>query len=161
MKKYIHYGITADEFDKKKVTERVNALFSKPDRGFWASPVNTDWGWKDWCTCNDFRMDTDAFDKSFRFRIDKKAKILRVRNEDDIMPFVIPDNDPFYKRLTWGRCKTSIGDRLDRDRLYETFDGMELFLSENYYMHEGIFNSWDCDSIVIWNPDVILPIKEV
>ena len=154
MKQYIHYG--ASMLDKSKVLEIKDwAIRSKPNKGLWASPVNADWGWKDWCESNDFRMDT--FSESFRFRVDKKAKILRVRCEEDILPFVIFDEHVIYRGMLG--CKTDICDSLNREKLYERFDGIELFISDNYYMHDGIFNSWDCDSIVVWNPKVILPIK--
>ena len=158
MKQYIHYG--ASMLDKSRVSETRKGyiLKSKPDKGLWASPVNAEWGWKDWCEAEDFRMDT--FSESFRFRIDKKAKILRVRCEEDILPFVIFDTDETINRFRGMLgCKTEISDELDLERLYRMFDGIELFLSNDYSMHNGIFNSWDVDSIVVWNPNVILPIK--
>ena len=39
----------------------------------------------------------------------------------------------------------------------EGYDALELFISDNYYtLHHGVFNTWDCDSIVIWNPEIII-----
>ena len=96
---------------------------------------------------------------SFRFTLTDSAKILEVHKEEDILDYVITNQDSLqFRRYTHNL--TDICDYLDTEKLYSEFDGIELFLSDNYSMHDGIFNSWDCDSIVVWNPDVIIPIKE-
>lgn len=44
---YIHYGhkhFEVNEFEPIRNRE----LFPKPFGGFWASPVNAEYGWKDW-----------------------------------------------------------------------------------------------------------------
>ena len=144
-KEYIHYG--ASHFSKEKFAEvkAKNHNWSwanKPDFGFWASPVETHWGWKDWCEGNDFRL--DSFDKSFKFRLKNGSRILKVRMNADIAPF-------FYrKRDSW--CEYGI----KFHEIMKKYDGMELIHGDHYgELHYGVFNTWDCDSIVIWNPNII------
>ena len=151
MKKYIHFG--SDTYDPGLVTEvQKQTIRLKPDKGLWGSPVSSHFGWKDWCLDERFRLDT--FDKYFMFRIDKKAKILRIHREEDILPFIIKDELALHFQLT------SILDKLDRDKIYSKFDGMELYIADNWSMHDGMFYTWDCDSICVWNPDVILPMRK-
>ena len=155
MKEYIHYGHT--EFNLDEVQKSVPSIKSKPDKGIWASPVDTDWGWKDWCESEDWSCSDMSV--SFRFILTDSAKILEVHKEEDILDYVITNQDSLqFRRYTHNL--TDICDYLDTEKLYSEFDGIELFLSDNYSMHDGIFNSWDCDSIVVWNPDVIIPIRE-
>lgn len=44
-------------------------------------------------------------------------------------------------------------DRINFDKLKnEGYSGLELFISDDYFrLHTGVFNTWDCDSIVVWN----------
>jgi len=148
-KKYIHYGHS--KFDPIYVRYEVHPLACKPNMGLWASPVDTDWGWKDWCeseqwSCSDMNL-------HFYFTLSDSAKIFEVHSEDDILPYLISTGTPTF-------TKTSIGDGIDFDRIFrEGYDGMELFISEDYSMHDGVFNVWDCDSIVVWNPDVIQEVE--
>lgn len=151
MKCYVHYG--ADQYNKDLVEIRKSwTIPAKPDKGLWASPLDADYGWKDWCQGEDFRLET--LDASFKFVIKDSANILHVHSEKDILPYVIPCEYRFC--IT----ETSSLDKLDQELLYSKFDGIELHLSDNYSMHNGIFNTWDCDSICVWNPDVIIPLEK-
>ena len=153
MKKYIHYG--ANEFDKEKLCNIYKEETGDKPNGLWGSPLSSEYGWKEWCLWQEFR--TERLKESFKFRIDKKAKILRVRREEDILSFVI--KDPYNRREPLDGCKTCrFFDQLDLKRIYKTFDGME-YIDSDWRLYSGMFNSWDVDSIVIWNPNVILPIK--
>ena len=125
----------------------------KPRYGLWASPTDADYGWRQWIESEDFRVD-EYTQSSFEFDLSSGARILHIYSEDDIMPFIIKDKEfgMFFM------SKTAIGDRIDFDRIAGDYDGLELHLSDNYgELHDSIFYTWDCDSIVIWNPDVIIP----
>jgi len=50
--KLIHYGSTS--FDPKKFNPVLNS-YIKPTGGLWTSPIDSEFGWKDWCTAEDFR----------------------------------------------------------------------------------------------------------
>ena len=150
---YVHYG--HEEFDPYMCTQRVQALKSKPDMGLWASREDADFGWKDWCIGEEYKI--ESLDTHFDFILAQNANILEVHSESDILKYIKKNKDSrVFKYPTYGL--TDILDELDIERLYKDFDGIELFISEDYNtMHFGIFNSWDCDSICVWNPSVIIP----
>ena len=147
MREYISY--LGEEFDTKYIATQLNLNFqssiNKPLYGLWASPVNAKYGWKEFCINNLIGLDP----VHFRFTLKYYAKIFYIDNLEDV------EKLPFYGN----------GDIfIDFDKLREDgYDGMELtnprighyFISKK----EECFNSWDCESIVIWNPDIIVPIE--
>lgn len=144
MKKiFIHYGTENFSLEKfEDIKKKRKYCLNKPAYGLWASPVNTNWGWKDWCKSENYRI--DSFGKSFRFRLKNGSKILTVRMIRDIEPFLKREaNDPFYGRIQFSE-------------IMKKYDGLELIHGDHYMeLHDGPFYTWDCDSIVIWNPGVI------
>jgi hypothetical protein len=55
---------------------------------------------------------------------------------------------------------TDLDDELDLEKLYAEFDGMELFISEDFeHLHNGMFNLWDVDSICVWNLALVRPLE--
>ena len=73
MNKYIHYGNR--EFLTSKFNPIKNRLdLGKPSGGLWASPVNSPFGWRDWCECESFREYED--DDCFIFSLKDNAKVL-------------------------------------------------------------------------------------
>ena len=145
---YIHYG--SDHFEKDKLLSTMNPAykyrrFDKP-HGLWASPVKSDLGWKNWCENEDYA--TEKLDESFTFTL-KTCRVLHIRRPGDIEPYL--EKVPPYKGQLFDHWK------LNLSKIYKNFDAMELHLSENWRLHDtDIFYSWDVDSIVIWNPDVIV-----
>ena len=140
MERYIHYG--HKEFDPQKFQEIKNQpMLPKPKGGLWASPVNAEYGWKDWCEAENFR-DCNS-EESFLFRLKDVAKVYHIRSMQDVksMPLIetgittyyVPD---FEKMLTDG------------------WDAIELHLSECQELYWELYG-WDCDSILIMNKDII------
>ena len=144
MKKlYIHYG---NEFNRDKFHPIKNyRSWTKPSGGFWASNINSDFGWKDWV--EDSEMDdTFSLEKSFIFSLKEGSKVLFIESKEDLKN--IPqrkDNsgimflpDQFY---------------IDFEKLYKDgWDAVEVKIKNLYWDLYG----WDCDSIVIMNPDIII-----
>ena len=56
-------------------------------------------------------------------------------------------------------CSTYVVHKLREDG----YDGVELFdpiIGHRFIdKYELSFNAWDCESIVIWNPDIIIPVE--
>lgn len=157
MIKYVTYGITKDKFSREKFHEVHKTLPCKPLYGLWRSRVDAEYGWKDWCTDSGFRECSDV--NKMEFVLTKGSKILEVHREADILPYIVSrlpqfDYSPF-QRLE--NRSTSIMDIINFDKLEdEGYDGLELFISDDYLrLHNGVFNTWDCDSIVVWNFDAI------
>lgn len=150
-KQYIHYGSSCfdlDIFNEKKANPHNSSHLNKPPYGFWASPIGSDyWTWRDWCESEDYH--TDRLDKSFKFTLTKKAKILIVRSREDIFPYLISNNILERKIIDFNSIMTS-------------FDGMELIHGNRYLeLHDNEFYTWDVDSIVIWNPYIIVPMNKI
>lgn len=151
-KAYIHYG--SEKFDMDKFLEIKdrgllnpgrNTCINKPDYGFWASPIDTDFGWKEFCVNEDFR--TDRLSESFTIELSDDAKVFTVTKLDDI------PSDYIFRKNRYGAEYYN----LNFDRIMKDYDAMELIHSDGHYseLHNDLFYSWDVDSIVIWNPQII------
>ena len=152
MKEYIHYGHT--KFHKGCFKPIKNTEFwTKPNGGLWASPVDTKYGWKDWCHSNEFRECKE--DNMFKFILSENSKVLHLYSINDLKDLPICFSDKFYDtRMVY----------LDFEILSSEYDAIELHLSEEKY--ESFMDSlyyklygWDCDSILIMNPDIICEIQ--
>lgn len=151
---YIHYN--SDMYDQDRlrramVNKHKNSRYDKP-KGLWASPENSKWDWKSWCIAEDFYV--EKLDKNFRFKLSPDAKILRLNK--------IEEADRY---ITWIDNRTI---ELNLPLIYNNFDAMEVSYSSDYHFGSvwfddsreviNLFNSWDVDSICVWNPDVIMPV---
>ena len=146
---YITFG--SSEYKPDMLRSAVCKTEPRRDKpnGLWASPKDAGISWESWCRSEKFRLST--LDESFEFTLSYGAKILEIHDPEDIIEYVLPVNERFFAY------------KLDHEALRQDYDGMELFLSDNYqalrWDKYDIFYTWDCDSIVIWNPDVIKPLK--
>ena len=152
MGEYIHYG-------SKELHEiqpiKNQEYFTKPKGGLWASPVNAEFGWKEWCERENFRTNTE--DNSFKFRVKDDSKIIHIRDKKDL------DNLPKQKdRLGFGESPASMV-YLDFEKISQNYDGIELHLSEEKLQSiddycNGLYfrlYGWDCDSILIFTDKAI------
>ena len=144
MKNYIHYGHT--KFDKSMFTKIKNVDCStKPKGGLWASDVEAEYGWKEWCNENEFR-DCDK-ENSFTFTLSDDAKILYIESVNDL------------ESLPKGKDKFGLNFSswylLDFEKLAETYDAVEVSISSDFDLYYKLYG-WDCDSIVIMNPDAVV-----
>jgi len=83
-KTWITYGL-GTSFNKDLFTPPdynwMNTVFTnKPKGGLWASPVDSKWGWKDWCERENF----GKLDSSFMFKLKPNAKIYVVDDLNDL-----------------------------------------------------------------------------
>lgn len=147
MKRYIHYG--SEKFDKDRfktfsgLEEEFRNFRNKPGVGvgIWASPVDAEYGWREWCENEDFY--TEKLDRHFEFTLKPDAKILTVTSVNDVEDYL------FYSKIF-------LAGILDFEKISKDYDGMEIIHGDNYTnLHDDLFYTWDCDSIVIWNKDVI------
>lgn len=158
---YIKYWHNQDEpFDSNKIQiELGNPEFQwgKPDLGFWGSPRNASYGWKEWCSDNYFG-DYD-WNNPIYFRLKSNSTILKIDredlNDDVLSKYVILDEKMYHaiqrERYFFDYNKI-VEDGIDAVELMDGSIG-HLFLHDNKY--EQIFNSWDCESIVVLNKDVL------
>ena len=151
MKTYIHYG--SKQFDKERFIPIQNCYpRNKPIGGLWASEVGAPISWFNWCERNGFHVERNTEDNCFRFQIAKTAKILTLSCEDDV------------KELPQLGAKDVCGHKPDFEAIIAMgYDAIDYRLSDDtsicgdlYYALYG----WDCDSIVILNKDIVIPITE-
>jgi len=66
--KLIHYGSSA--FDHSKFKGIVDTPErNKPCGGLWSSPIDSEWGWKDWSDSEDFGDTSTSFEFEFYGRL--------------------------------------------------------------------------------------------
>lgn len=153
MKTYIHYG--SKQFDKERFTPIQNCYpRNKPIGGLWASEVGARYGWKRWCEGENYRTDHYREDNYFKFTIAENAKILTLLCADDVkaMPMLgkagVVDYKPDFEEIM------SLGyDAID----YRLSDEVGAFAFDSLYW---CLYGWDCDSILILNKDIVIPITE-
>lgn len=147
MTTYIHYG--GNRFFPKQFRPIKNRqYFNKPFGGLWASPVDAEYGWKQWTEDNHYgeRSESDAF----RFAL-PDANILHISKKSDLDKLPMTGSHDALD-MTSMRC-------LDFEKLLSSrFDAIELHLSDNWELYWDLYG-WDCDCILILNPDVIQEIK--
>ncbi len=155
MKKYIHYG--HKHFNKEKFNIVENRLgINKPKGGLWASPVDAKLGWKQWCDDNYFR-ECDK-NNSFAFVLKENANVIHLYSVEDVERLLIkaekPPFDMFIERFL-PDFETMKSKGVDAIELHLSEDKSGDYFDNLYYKLYG----WDCDSILILNPDVVIEIK--
>lgn len=136
MREYVHFG--TGRFDPDHDMSRATS--NKPS-GFWASPVDSEYGWRDFVIHGmPERIDDVASVPYIVFHLKEGAKVLDVRKPEDIEGYITADG------------------KIDFEKIEKDYDALELHLSGEHYeeLYWGHFYGWDCDSIVIWNPDCII-----
>lgn len=144
MNTYIHRGHTC--FNKGMFNPIVNEpFFSKPIGGLWASRTNTKTGWIDWCIGEEFCLDKYN-DNFFTFDLSPDARILTINHLYDLKSL---------PKLKIGSGNFMEQQYLDFEELAKMYDTIEVFVSEDYDLYYALYG-WDCDSILIMNPDIIV-----
>ena len=140
---YIHYG--DDNFDINKfipISSRSEA--TKPFGGFWGSRKNADFSWKEWCTEIDLK--SKDLTKKIQFSLSNGAKILVINNIKLLDK--LPQNEENH-------IVNKLFVTLDFEKLSKQYDAIEVLISEDERLYELLYG-WDCDSILVMNPNVII-----
>lgn len=168
MKKYIHVKSFSEKNFKKELFEEIKNYFVKPKGGFWGSPVECEISWKDWCEENSPEWVDGK--ESYEFTLKEDANILYFRTIDDIKKLFKEHKEWFDYSTFYGVQHNVVIERLleapesrpymfpniilDFERmLADGVDAIEIDVCAGLY---DIFYGWDCDSILVMNPDVII-----
>lgn len=156
---YKHYG--AEKFNKDMVDQAFKSAIqinSYKPMGLWACRKDSEYDWSDYLLNEGDGLEdkVNSLDKFFYFKLKNSAKILNIYKPEDIADFVAFDDrypdDYFMCHLDWNKLK-------------QYYDGMEVFMEQNFCnLHNSIiFYSYDIDSICVWNSNIIIPLsrKEV
>ena len=141
MSYYIHFG--SDKFDPERFCTVTNYL-NKPKGGLWGSPVDSKESWEHWCKKEEFAL--DRLSASFRFQLTPAARVCHLYTSKDIILLPI---------------LTHLFDTLVPDyegMLREGWDAVELHFTDSDAKLFQMFRSWSCDSILVLNPKVIMPL---
>ncbi len=138
--KYIHYGHkTFEQYRFHKVENQE--LIPKPSGGLWASRENAAYGWREWSEETELKVNYEDY---FVFELKDNAKVLTITSLEqleDLPQIEAPLSLPYWVIL-------------DYEKLAEQYDAIEVLISEDSRLYQALY-TWDCDSIVIINPDVI------
>ena len=168
-KQYIHYG--SSNF-KSSCFEQINnhPFRNKPIGGLWASPIGDNvYSWDDWCRSNDWNI--DRLNESFIFELKDGSKVLRINSRQDV--YDLPksflttrntlDRHTYFKQYKTFRefseaCDSdAVSVYLDFETILDAgYDAIEYSVAELYFEFYG----WDCDCILVLNPDSVVPIKK-
>lgn len=141
---FIHYG--ADQYDYKMFHKIKNTNWIKPSGGLWASPIDSQFGWKDWCDSEGYKSDLS---KNFTFTLAENARIYVVDSYHDL-----------------SKCPTIRPSKSMIDIEYIDFEKMAMQYDAMYLTEEGQWRTrlshpmnlygWDCESILIMNKEIII-----
>ena len=142
---FIHYGSSKflDDYWCNPVTSEYG---SKPMcGGLWASPTDAVFSWKDFCERDDFF--TEDLKESFRFKLKDNARVLVMRNIKDLEKIPTTDGEPFH----------FLKNALDFEKLSKDYDAVIAYLFEDGWdAHlRYVLTSWDVDSILVLNKDIV------
>lgn len=145
---YIHYG--HDEFHLPDPIRNIG-YFTKPNGGLWASRKDDELGWKNWCENEEFRLYAfdKSFDKSFEFILKDNANVLVLNDRDQLDDLPQIGNPELLGYNKENRTSTCY---LDFEKLSKTYDAIELVNIGQFYW---ALYGWDCNSILIMNPDIV------
>lgn len=135
----ICYGC-GDEFVSADFEEITNRTHNKPSGGLWASPVNSAWGWKDWSDSEDWG------DLSTSFEIIYSGNTLVIDTLFDLHHLIVQHIDNFNS--FWPDFEAM--KKLGIDGIFLTEKGEK----ETRFTEPGLYG-WDCESIVVLNPEAL------
>ena len=151
---YIHYGSNNFDLQKFNPISNQETLWNKPSGGFWASPIDAKLGWRNWCQQE--RYELNNLNAHFNFLITPNARVHHLYTSKDLEH--LPKQSGHY--ISYGNFFYPDFEKMMEDG----WDAIELHLSSsdrNWDYEDGLYwrlYGWDCDSILIMNPNIILPI---
>lgn len=142
----IHYGSTT--YNRRQLKPIKNSWI-KPDGGLWTSPVNSNWGWKDWCKAEDFADCNEA--NSFTLLLKETAKVFVIDTLKDLTqaPLVQSIGMKNFKYINFELLASQY------DAIYLTVNGERA----TRWSQPVSLYGWDCESVLIMNPYCCKQIK--
>ncbi len=158
---YVTYGF-GNVFDPNKLNTNLREFIGKPLKAWWGSPIDADFGWKEWCENEEFLIDNryKSLEEYFSdnnkifWTLKDNAKVLMINNINDLntcieSQFIYYDSCDyfrhrwdFYQILRKGYSAIQLNDAAIGHCFRSTV--------------ESIMNGWDCESIVVLDPSMII-----
>ena len=144
---YINYGSNA--FDSNKFSTVTNhEMFNKPDGGLWASPVDSKYGWKNFCENQNFRCET--LNKHFEFTLTPEAKIYVIASDIDVQNLPTTATGELLNMLTITGLTPIDFEKI----IHDGYDAI-YFDMDSYPDGYNTMRGWDCTSLLVLNPNVV------
>lgn len=157
--RHIYFGDRPDHFVSDMFVEIENeANFVKPNGGFWASPVDCEYGF------DQFFHEVHPHEtmKEYLIELTDDAKVYHIRSYADLIG--LPKNEESILESSYV---------IDFEKVYHElgYDAIEFHYTESNNT-DGcmpVYNAktcycalygWDCDSILIMNPNIVKEIKK-
>ena len=158
MKTYITYGFKIDDPKEIKMDLRTGAAM-KPASALWGSPIDAEFGWKEWCECEqwipgDGKMSFEEyFDIHFTWSLKEDSKIFTISTNDDLLE--LKSLGIIRKDTDW---RGNIVDfNVAYNKGYSAIELTDPCIGHRFYDElELLFNGWDCESIVVLDPGKII-----
>lgn len=141
--KLIHYGCKSFNLDLFKPIENKNWV--KPTGGMQFSPIESEYGWKEWCESEDFRDCSE--DNCLIVELKQDANIFIIDSLADLL------KAPLYKPYTILSSKV-----IDFKRLAQNYDCIWLTNKgqiETRFSEPNLYG-WDCESVLLMNPNCLI-----
>lgn len=136
----IHYG--ADCYKPEMFRPISDVPFrNKPQGGLWTSPVDSEYGWKDWAEDNDYGDLTKHFELEFQ------GTVLKIDSVADMneLPWIEVNGSHFISFQALCAMWFSY------DAIHLTAKGER----DTRFSHPRDLYGWDCESVLVMNPDAI------
>lgn len=145
--KVVHYTKPFFKLRPINIENAKDRIPIKPQGGLWCSPLDSTWGWVDWCKAEDFDD------------IEHKQRVIL---DVDISQFFVIDNVNDMGRLPWFSIyKTIYG--IDFERMVK--EGMAgIYLTkkgqfETRFTFPKSLYGWDCETVLIMSNECIRSIE--
>jgi len=151
---FVHYG--HDHFEKNRFMIPKNRPgFNKPSGGLWASPEDAPYGWKEWNESEEYAPCEET--NCFRFHLSENARVLVIDSVEKAKKMLksapLSAEMLFLERIGMGYILP------DFERLAKDYDAILYLQSSDRRLYNAMYG-WDCDSILILAPDVVMETKK-
>ena len=155
---YRTYLECQDTFNLEKIITDLHSerVINKPNKAWWGSSENAEYGWKEWCIDNEFG--NYDWEHPIRWMLVPGTNIYRIYKPDVSTGSGIKHLERYLKVFgsqDYGSHYLDFEKMLENDiHAVELMDaGIGHYFINRYEM---MFNCWDCESIVVLDPSKII-----
>jgi len=139
----VTYGL-GEAYDPEKFAPIKNRLHTKPFGGLWASPVDSAYGWREWCEAENWG------DLSTRFETEYTGRTLVIDSAEDLAKVIWQDVK------SWRGCPDyEAMQARGVDAIYLTERGEH----ETRFTEPGLYG-YDCECVIVMNRACLMHANE-
>jgi hypothetical protein len=136
----IHHG--TDRFNPDLFRPISNRGWIKPNGGLWTSPINSEWGWMDWCESEEFN--TEMLARHVRLKFTGNTLTIDTVEDLELLPWIGIWDQDILKGIDFEFLCYSSGVQA----IHLTVRGQE----ETRFSHPRSLYGWDCESVLVMDP---------